>query len=126
MNQEKEKMDSLTLMEENERMISEIYKLYADKFQDYRDFWGALVVDETDHANWIANFREMVEHGSASFDDKRFNKEVVKIFHEQIEDILSRSRSKEMSIKEALMIAQNLESTLIERKFFESFGTDQP
>ena len=37
----------------NEEAVSGLYRIYAEKFAEHKNFWAGLSVEELDHARWI-------------------------------------------------------------------------
>jgi rubrerythrin len=107
-----------------EEIIGAHYKIYAEKFQDHKDFWNTLAMEEGNHAQWIRDVYSKVKDGLVTFNEKRFNKESVIEFKNHLHDALSYIREKNISLKEALMDSLKIERMVLERNFFEAFQTD--
>lgn len=54
----------IELLIEYEIMIGRLYKEYAQKFLDWKDFWLRLSAEERGHANWILKLRSKTKEGS--------------------------------------------------------------
>ncbi len=109
----------------NEEKLAELYKIYSEKFLDYKEFWLNLVKDEIAHAAWIRRLWEKAEQGSSVyFDEKRFNLEAINIYSQEVEKQISEIKLSEMTIMNALSTAYYFEIAFIERKFFEVFEGD--
>jgi len=50
-------LKAIELLAEYEIMIGRLYKEYAQKFLDWKDFWSKLSAEERGHANWILKLR---------------------------------------------------------------------
>lgn len=68
----------IELLIEYEIMIGRLYKEYAQKFLDWKDFWLRLSAEERGHANWILKLRSKTKEGPVYFKEDRFNKEAIK------------------------------------------------
>ena len=114
----------LSLLIEHEEEIGKLYAVYADKFQEYNQFWYELSKEEEKHAIWIKELTEMVNKGEAFFDQKRFNLEAIKSSLAELKVDIIKNKHGDISLINALSAAYYYEMALIERKFFEIFETD--
>ena len=121
---EENQIDILEMMAKNEELINELYKAYSEKFPDHNGFWVGLSIEEMEHATWIRELRQKVKEGNVSFDENRFNLRTIKNFRNYMNDLLDASQKQEITLQGALSNALNIESALIERKFFEVFESD--
>ena len=114
----------IKLMAEHEKAISQLYKEYARKFPEQKDFWSKIATEELKHASWIFKLRSQAEEGSLYFKEGRFKTEAIKTSLEYIKNQIAEAQNKKISAKNALSVARDLESGLIEKKFFEVFEPD--
>ena len=91
---------------------------------EYKQFWLELAQEETAHAVWIRNFRDKAEEGSVYFNEERFNIEAIQTYLREVKKDIAETKSKELSLINALSRALAFETSLIERKFFEIFEGD--
>jgi len=119
------KTDVLEMMAVNEEEIRQLYKIYSEKFPQYRDFWWGLAVEETQHAVWIRELRQRVNEGGHIYlSEDRFDIEAIKRFHDCVKVMLDVAEKREISLEEALSNSLSIEYNLIENKFFEVFEAD--
>ena len=114
----------LNLLIEHEEEIGKLYAVFAEKFQDYNQFWLELSKQEENHALWIKKLSEMAEKGEVFFDQKRFNFEAIKSSLAELKNDIMENKYGDISLIKALSVAYYYETALIERKFFEVFETD--
>jgi len=114
----------IELLAEHEKKISRLYKEYSLKFPEQKDFWSKIAKEEIEHASWILKLRSKVKEGSVYFEEDRFNKEAIKTSLKYVESQITKVQNKEISAKNALSVARDLENGLIEKKFFEVFKPD--
>jgi len=114
----------LNLLTEHEEEIGKLYAVYADKFQEYNQFWSELSKEEEKHANWIKDLAKIIEAGKAFFDQKRFNLEAIRSSLTELKTDIIKNTHSDISLISALSSAYYYEMALIERKFFEVFETD--
>ncbi|MCP6718368.1 MAG: hypothetical protein KJI70_02420 [Patescibacteria group bacterium] len=118
-------IEILKALIKNEEKLAELYKIYSEKFLNYKDFWLDLIKDEIAHATWIRRFWEKTEQDSSLyFDENRFNLEAINIYSQEVKKQISEAKFSEMTIMNALSTAYYFEIALIERKFFEVFEGD--
>jgi len=114
----------LTMMVENEELVSELYRRYSEKFAVHEDFWFGLAVEEINHSIWIRDLNKKVLDGDVRFDESRFNMYALKNFRDYMNEMIGIANTQEVTLESALGTALNIESALIERKFFEVFESD--
>ncbi|MEA2022209.1 MAG: hypothetical protein U9N08_07025 [Candidatus Caldatribacteriota bacterium] len=115
---------TIKLLAEHEKVISQLYKEYARKFPEQKDFWSKIAREEIEHASWIFKLRSQTEEGSLYFKEGRFKSEAIKTSLKYVKSQITKAQNKKISAKNALSIARDLESGLIEKKFFEIFESD--
>jgi rubrerythrin len=108
---------------ENEMLISRIYRTYAERFPDDRDFWGTMAYEETQHADLIRSLGLEVKEGTVEFNSDGFDKTSLDMFHDYLKFSLARTQEEEILVKDAFETALAIEHDLIERNFFGFFET---
>ena len=121
---EKKQIEIIELLAEHEKEISRLYQEYARKFPEQKDFWSKIVREEIEHANWIFKLRSKIKEGSLYFEEGRFKTDAIKTSIEYIKNQITKAQNNKISIKNALSVARDIESGLIEKKFFEVFEPD--
>jgi hypothetical protein len=114
-------VEILTLVAET---ISDLYKLYADKFPTDRAFWLSLATDATNQADSIRNLQKKAEDGSAYFNVNMFTIDAIQGFLKYINEKITEIKSKEITMREAAAIASNIENAGLEKNFFDIFEVD--
>jgi hypothetical protein len=114
----------IKLLAEHEKAISQLYREYARKFPEQKDFWSKIAAEEIEHASWIFKLRSQAEKGSLYFKEGRFKIEAIKTSLEYVKSQITEAQNNKISAKNALSVARDLESGLIEKKFFEVFEPD--
>ncbi|MCX6741343.1 MAG: hypothetical protein NTY61_03020 [Candidatus Parcubacteria bacterium] len=109
----------------NELLLYKLYQVYSDKFLELRDFWSRISQEEVDHANWIEQLFKQSADGSLFINTNRFHQEAIKLFSDHIKTETEKALSINVSAREAVGIALDMERALIEHKFFEVFQTDR-
>jgi len=114
----------IELLAEHEKAISQLYREYARTFPEQKAFWSKIAEEEIEHASWILKLRSQAEKGSLYFKEGRFKTEAIKTSLEYVKSQIAEAQNSKISAKNALSVARDLESGLIEKKFFEVFEPD--
>lgn len=127
-------MDKQTLDTENiigllafhEEVISRLYKVFANRFTDDRDFWLELSIEEIEHANWLHKLTERACAGEANLKAHMFKKPALENSINYIEGLIKNHELKIISKTNALSVAVDLEKSLLESRYFQVFESDFP
>jgi pyrroloquinoline quinone (PQQ) biosynthesis protein C len=109
--------DIIELLAIHEEKISQLYKTYADKFPDYKDFWNSLSEEEKDHAKLIRELKAKIQERTVTYDRERLRISIIQRSMDYLEDQLNRAQKKEMTLINALSIALDLEKSIIDERF---------
>jgi hypothetical protein len=121
-----DKIEMLMLLAKHEFAVSRLYRKYAEKLPEKRDFWMQLSDEETDHGNCILEMKSRVEDGSVTFHDERFQITEIERSLAFIEEMMQDADGPGFRMKHALSAAHFLEESMIENKHFEVFEGDSP
>ena len=55
------------MLARNEEAIGQLYRAYANKYPQYKDFWFNLATEEIEHANWIRQLNTKISEGSLRY-----------------------------------------------------------
>lgn len=122
--QEGEK-DVIMKMEMLENVISQLYKKYAERFSQDRQFWAQLSLEEVGHAKWVKELGEQSKKKNLTFDKGRFKVNAIQTTIEYIQKKIKQATSDLITEKEAFYIAWDIENGLLEKEFFKTFESDQ-
>lgn len=106
---------------ENELLISKLYSTCADKFPKMSDFWNGLAQEEIKHADTIKELLEQVDGRALKLNKKRFNIRPLEISMEHIKNVVGRLEIGELDLIGILSLAQDLEQSVLESKYYEIF-----
>jgi len=118
-----ENSDIIDALAKNEQYIAALYKKYADRFPDYREFWENLSAEELVHAEKLQTISQ-VKSGDSILIKGRFNIIAIQNFSKRV---LAEAESVNIinsTLVSALSMALNIEQSLIEQKYFEVFESD--
>ena len=119
------KQKILDLLAENEEAVARLYRAYAEKFPKQKDFWNALFKEEIQHARWIKKLSTGT-HPPAQIKEDRFDEAVFKISFDYLKEKLAQAMDDDLSHKDALAIALDIETGMFERGYFNVFEGDDP
>jgi len=107
-----------------ETTIGSIYRTFAQRFPAHQDDWSGMAGEEDRHARWIGDLHEEAREGVVSFKKSRFDIAAIERFLEYVEEKLNLARDEEISLVQAVDIAVDLETSLLERRFYDVFEGD--
>ena len=123
MNNTDKKNEMIELLAENEESIARLYTAYSRKFPDYREFWREIAEEEKKHSRWMRSLQAYTDD-ILSFNEGRIKPELMRISLTYLENKLKEAATEEMTIADALTIALELETNMIERNYFKLFHGD--
>jgi len=110
-------------MIDQERLLSKIYALFAEKFPQYNEFWMELSREEERHAGLIEKLQEAEKKGLVFFDEGKTKTNTLSVFITYLENQYQRALQKEYGITAAFSCALDLEQALIEKDVFSRFDS---
>jgi len=113
--------DIVNLLAEHERAIGRLYRVYAGRFPEHRDFWSRLADEEEQHANWLRRLLVRVEEGLGCVRPDRFDRSAVEGSIRRVEQMIEEAAKPQFSSADALRTAMTIENTLLEAEYFEIF-----
>jgi len=119
-------IETIGLMAAHESALADLYRAYADKFVDQRDFWRQLADDEVRHARWIAGFADDVKAGTTAVNPGRFSSKSILASLDEVRGHVHEIEDDDLSFVDALLVAKKFEDGLIESRYFEIVEDDGP
>jgi len=123
MNTADAKNEMIELLTKNEELIAELYIAYSEKFPDYREFWIEIAEEEKKHSRWMRSLQAYTDD-ILSFNEGRIKPELMRISLTYVDKKIKEAKTEEMAIADALTIALELETNMIERNYFKLFHGD--
>lgn len=110
---------------ENEELLARLYTTYSNVFPKNREFWLGLANEELKHARMI---REISSGNVPSVEVKanNFDMKIFQISQDYITDKQTQAGSGDLSMKDAVTIALDIETGMLERGYFDVFTGDSP
>jgi len=125
MDTDSKKQKILELLAENEVAIARLYQAYAKRFPRQRAFWDTLAKEEVQHYQWIQELSTGT-HAPVQIKEDRFDVAVFQISFDYLEEKLAQAEYEDLSHKEAVAIALDIETGMFERGYFKVFEGDDP
>jgi hypothetical protein len=113
----------LELLENLELDISNLYKLFAQKFPAHKQLWDELSDEEVQHASYIKKLASFVQQGLVLLDTKTTKTITVKIVSDGIKSTYQQTQDNKLTTINALAYALSLEDSILEKKFYDYFTT---
>lgn len=113
----------LQMLAENEKAVAGLYHAYAEKFPHYSDFWSGLADEEMAHFRLIQNV-ESRDDLSIKIREDRFDPKIIQISLDFIAEKLNQAKTENISVKDAMSVALDIETGMLERGYFDVFEGD--
>ncbi len=120
----KEQLESLEMLLENERVISELYMSLGERCAMHRSFWVKFAAQERQHYEWINLLISKVKEGVVFFDEKRFPLQAMVTFQEYVLSLQKKVQKEDIPCAGIFYMALDLENALLEKEFFKVFEPD--
>lgn len=116
--------DFLDVLIRHELTIKRLYESFSELFESHRIFWQRIAADEQRHADLIAEIRPRFSYEKRLYPDIRLTCQGVATSIGYIEDQIARAQKGGFSLLQALSVARDIESALLERQLSRMDGTD--
>jgi len=113
----------LELLENLELDISNLYKLFAQKFPAHKQLWDDLSEDEVQHASYIKQLASFIQQGLVLFDEKTTKTFTIKTVRDAIKSTYQQAQANKLTAINALAYSLSLEDSILEKKFYDYFST---
>jgi len=107
----------LELLIRHELAIKLLYETYATTFTDWQTFWQRLAEDERKHADALGMLRTESNIDKLLIHEGKIKPQAIKLAINYIEGQTERARKDNITMLQALSIAKDLESALLEKQF---------
>ena len=114
--------DILRLFSYNENRIKKLYLLYARLFPERRREWEKLAAEEKEHAAILRKLCEKFNADNSFTKVSPYSQEILNYTKHFLDSQLKRARKKQVSSKEAIVVAIRLELSMLEKKSFDIFN----
>ena len=104
-----------------ERLLSKLYAVFANKFPTHANFWTQLSQEEENHARLIEKLRQAEQKGLIFFEESKINIHSLKLFIDNLEKLIKKVGESELTLRSACTYAVDYETALIEKNVFTHF-----
>jgi rubrerythrin len=108
--------DVLGILIRHELAIKELYAVFATVFKNHKGFWQNLAVDEQRHADWLTELRSHSSAGEWLLHHSQLRPQAIKTSIGYVERKITRAKEGHFDLLEALSVARDLETALLERQ----------
>jgi rubrerythrin len=123
---EVDQVRTIGIMAAHESTIGDLYRAYARRFPERREFFEQLAEDEARHARLITSFADDVKAGRVCIDPTRFPSDTVLASLDGVRRRVAEAGREGLTLLAALSTAKDLEEELIENRYFEIAKGDAP
>lgn len=109
--------DVLQMLIDHELAIKELYGLFAMMFKSHEGFWQHLAADEQRHANRLASLQSDPLTGNWLRWGGQVKPQAIRTSIGYVESQTAKAKKGDFSLLQALSVARDLESALLERQF---------
>lgn len=109
-----------------EGALAELYTLFAETFPAARKFWEKIAKDEVTHKDVVLELDAAIRKGEMDFKRPRLTTYAIVDALEWVSHIKQRVRRNGISMREALGISLELESSMIDSGFLSILDADSP
>ena len=107
-----------------ELALAALYRACSEAFPEDTNFWMAIARQEEVHAQSIEKIRELVSRDPQAFEVNRsFNSVAIGRIRASIDDYISRIQSKDLNRYRTLIIARDIEQSVLETNYGEFLKT---
>jgi len=114
----------IDLMAGIESIVGRLYRLYAGRFPERRDFWNDLAREEENHAQLIESLRKYCKKGEITLNEEKCDENIVKTVSGYIKERYRTAKRSSCSLIHALGTALEIEKNIIEKDFCSFFLGD--
>ena len=117
---------ALDLLIEHEKVIGRLYAAYAERFPQDREFWLSLSQEEDHHAECIESLRPRIESDPSGMIVARFPTPAIEHSIAYVNRLIDQAEHPGLTRVKAFSAAMDIETALLENKYFEVFASDNP
>ena len=116
----------IQLLQKYELSIAALYETFAAILPSSRNTWMAYGREERLHAKWISALHDQMNNEKVSFEQTRFTTQSTITAIDYIESQIDKVKKSKTDLKQALIIAIDIEKSLLESAFFRVFKLNGP
>ncbi len=109
-----------------EELVGALYKRYAIRFPEEGPAWRQLAREEQTHAGALGAIRKMLDAGHHLEGVGEFDSDIIEQEVGEVRKALKRADHTELRLDEAVATARQIESSIIESKFYDVVTCSSP
>jgi len=113
-------------LQKYELSIATLYETFASILPSSRKAWMDFANEERLHAKWINTLHEHLKNEKVSFEQTKFTLQSIKTAIDFIENQIDKIIKNKTDLKQSLVIAINIEKSLLESAFLRVFKLSGP
>lgn len=117
---------ALDLLIQHEKVIGRLYAAYAERFPQDREFWLSLSEEEDHHAECIESLRPRIESDPSGMIVARFPAAAIEHSVAHVNRLIDQAEHSHLTRVKALTAAMDIETALLDNRYFEVFAGDSP
>jgi hypothetical protein len=103
-----------------------LYRIYADRFPRYRDFWTSLSMEKSELARLFRQLDQTVRSGKALINTYALNVAMVVSLYNYITEMITKAEQDPLTPINAVSIAMNIERSTLKTKHLEYLTVPSP
>ena len=111
----------IRLLQKYELSIATLYETFANILPSSRKAWMNYAREERLHAKWINVLHTHMNDDIISFEQTKITTQAIRISINYIESQIEKAIESKVDLKQALIIAIDIEKSLLESAFFKVF-----
>ena len=116
----------LDLMVNHEEAMAELYETFVESVPEIGDFWRQMVHEEKRHADILRNLTVRLRNGVVFLNTRRFSFNELRRSLASLKKQIQKVRNGGTTVLESLALAHDFEKSIVEKRFFQVFGSDSP
>ncbi len=114
------------LLQKYELSVATLYETFAAIQPSSKDVWKKFAEDERLHAKWIQTLHAYLQDEKISFAQTRITSQSIKTSIAYIDDQIKKAIDSKIDLKQALIIAIDIEKSVLESGFLKVFKFSGP
>ena len=117
---------ALMLVHEFEKSLGDLYTVFNTQFPEHSDIWELLIKEEYEHAEAVLKLYKLTYDKKIVFNEGQIKPEGVQTVLDYLKSIYENAKQGQYTVKQALILACDLEKSVIENNIFDYFkGMDE-
>ena len=116
------KLSLIQKLIEYEETLSQLSAACAQRFPQYQDLWSRFSSDERSHGEILRVLYEKCQRKSLVINQRRFSPQAVGTALAYVRDFITQMGEEKISATRAFSLARDIESFVIEKRFYEVFS----